>query len=325
MPIKHVHTDLETVRRTRTEGWAPDPEPRFGPLLGDAWSHKRSPLERATAEARFRHSDAAGCSRAIAYAALDVPETNPIDEAGIVVAEMGHLMHEAFQDALKEKYGAAAEVEVKVGEGDRAGHIDAVVRLPRFEDYSDYVIAIEAKSLGGYAYQLAIGARGAPEGPKHSAVVQACLNGLAVDADEVVIVCWGRDAISIQAGERKGFDVTKRYTAEWTLTRQVYEPIARWEIDRITNILALLDEGTLPARKIPQPQVGDYPGAKPELPPGHLIVDPSKGAWVQYDEEGVAVDGGSTWVCHYCRYRDLCVKTPAGRATLVDSDLEVTQ
>lgn len=335
MPIKHVHTTLSAPKTEKVAGWPPDRQGRFGPLLGEAWAAKRPPLPRATAEARFRHSDAAGCARAIAYAALDLPETNPMDVAGIVVAEMGSLMHEAFQDKLEDKYGLAATVEVKVGSGDRAGHIDAVVRLAHFpgcdQDHhpdavcdpetgrdGPYVIVIEAKSLGGYAYQLAVGARGAPEGPKHSAVVQAALNGYAVDADEVVIVCWGRDAISIQAGARKDFSPERRYTAEWTLTRQQYEPIALREIERITAILALVDEGTLPARKIPQPRPGDYPGAKAEMPPGHLIVDPAKGSWVQYDRDDSAVDAGATWQCAYCRYQDLCIQTPAGRTPLAE-------
>lgn len=322
MAIKRIHDDLPPAGDLVTDNQThPDRNPRFGPLLAQKWErhHKANPLPRAHPDARFRHSDAGNCARALGYAAIDLPESNPMDLAGFWVVELGHMIHRAWQEALQETY-PDAEIEVKVHEGRRAGHIDAVVRIPRNPDqarpywapeegHPPYVIAIEGKSVGGYAYQLAVGARGLPEGPKDAHVVQAALHGRAVDADEIVVVYWSRDAISIQQAERKpqvaGFT---RITAEWTFQRDDYEPIAAAEVARVDSILQLVDEGTLPARKIPG------------LPTRSIVVRPSEGVWVQYDAEGRATGkSGSAWQCAYCRHQQLCSLTKPGRIPTVDA------
>ena len=315
MPIRRDLSNLPAPRQAKATGWAPDPEPQFGQLLVEALYDKSEPRDRARPEARFRHSDAAACSRAVAYAALDLEPTNPMDQAGTFVTQQGHTLHELWQDEMEAQYGDQVEVEVVCGEGEFAGHIDAVVT-----DYDtgrdiEKVIAIEAKSVGGYAYQSAVGARGTPEGPRWSAVVQASLNGLAVDADEVKIIYWGRDAISIQTAERKGIPEMARVCAEWTLTREEYEPIALREKARVTAILLMVDEATLPARKIPDPA----------LPARHLVVDPRDGSWVERNQEGLVVDTGATWHCAYCRWQDMCSMTPAERTPLADLKIHLSK
>lgn len=333
MAIKRDLSHLPPPKDETPVGVPPDAHPRFGHLLAQRWSDEDEPLARAHPDARFRHSDAGNCARAIAYAALNLPASNPMDLAGHWVTNLGRIIHEAFQDELEKVYGPEVAVEVKVHEGERAGHVDAVVSIPRvvtpeavalpdsdgealmWDDANGpYVISIEYKSAGGYKYKLAVGERGAPEGPSYQHIVQASLNALALDADECVIIYGARDVISIQAAARKPhIDEMLRFTAEWTFTREQFEPIARREIARVEAILALVDEGTLPARKIPDP----------EIPTRAVIIDPMTGTWVEYDAEGKAMDSRTTWHCPYCRWQDFCAQTKPGRIPVEDTLREV--
>lgn len=308
---------LPSPAKTRDDGCPPDPQPRFAHLLAEAWAERDTTAgerPRAKANARFRHSDAGGCSRAIAYAALGVPQSNPMDLSGTFTVGLGTMVHDAWQAALMDRY-PDAHVEVKVGSGERAGHIDAIVRQeiePLLgTDPVPWVTAIEGKTIGGFAYKLAIGERGAAQGPKHAHLVQAALNAAEIDADEAVVAYWSKESVSVQAAARKGIDELTRFCAEWSFSREQYTPIAEAEQARVDSILALLDDGQLPARKYPDP----------ELPKGHLIIDPKAGRWELADAEGNVIDTGTWWACGYCRWRDTCAKTPAGRArvsTLVE-------
>lgn len=317
---------LPTPARPSDEGCPPDAEPRFAHLLAERWAEQdreEGDRPRARKGARFRHSDAGGCSRALAYAALDVPASNPMDLSGTFTVRLGTMVHDAWQRVIEDLF-PGAEVEMKVGSGERAGHIDAVVTIPEggepIEDLTiiadgettlipastpDKVIAIEGKTVGGFAYKLAVGERGAPQGPKHAHIVQAALNASEVSADEAVVVYWSKDSISVQAAERKRIGELARFCAEWTFTREQYEPIAQQELERIDAILALVDEGSLPGRRYPDPA----------LPQRHVIVDPKTGRWEERNGDTL-VDTGTWWACGYCRWQGTCAQTPAGRAPI---------
>lgn len=287
---------LPRAEKPQAEGLAPDAEPRFVQLLVERWAETAdNDKPRAFDDTRFRHSDAGKCARAVAYAALDLPSTNPMDLSGTWNTRLGTLIHEAWQEALAAKY-PNADIEPKVRIGQGSGHIDATVH----ED--DKTTVVELKTIGGFAFKMAVGERGAAQGPKSEHIIQAALNGAAVDADEVVIAYLSKEAISVNVAQRKGFDEIGRFCAEWTFTREQYEPIANEEIKRVTGILDLLDEGTLPKRTIP--------GG--ELPPGHEITDPRTGQW-RVERNGQVTDVGTWWACGYCRFQDLCVKTSPGR------------
>lgn len=303
--------DLSTLPaaagRTRGDGWPPDPTPRFAHLLAAAWDEahlQAGPKPRATQRARFRHSDAGKCARAIAYAALNLPDSDPMDLTGVWNTRLGTLVHDAWQAALQAELGDAVTVEEVVTslDGDGAGHIDAVIRTDA------KVVAYELKTIGGFGFKGAIGAarKGTPaEGPKHEHVVQAALNGAAIDADEVVIGYLGKETLSVNAARTHGRDVLGRFVAEWTLTRDDYEPVAAAEHARVAGILRLLDDGQLPARKIPSP----------DLPRGAVIVDAKAGRWEQRNTDDQIVDTGSYWGCGYCRYQTMCTGTPADRCS----------
>jgi hypothetical protein len=302
VPIERDLSGLPAATTTSQAGWAPDPQPRFGHILAEKWARERTEKAHAIEGSRFRHSDAGACSRAIAYAALKVPESNPIDLAGLFIAGQGTLIHDAWQAVLQARYGHNAEVEVKVGEGDESGHIDAVVQYQPWGT-ALIVVSIELKTVDGYAYKLAVGERGPAQGPKWQHMIQGALNASRVQADESVIVYLARGAISIQAAARKKIDELSRFVAEWTMPQETYEALAQRERTRIGKILEMVDSGTLPARKIPDP----------ELPGRHLIVEPRTGGWVATDENGMTTDAGSCWQCAYCRYQDVCVQTKAER------------
>lgn len=288
-------------------GWAPDAEPRFAQVLVEQWAKRNEavgPKARASTSARFRHSDAGKCSRAIAFAALDLPPSDPMDLAGVWNTSLGTEIHELWQAAVAELWpGAELEPKVTTIDGAGAGHIDAVL------DVDGRRIAVELKSSGGYAFKASTGTarKGTPaEGPKHEHIIQAALNGLAVDADEIVIAYLAKECLSVNVAARFGATELGRFLAEWSMDRDTYEPIARAEEARIRGILDLLDDGTLPAREIPSP----------EVPQGAEIVDPSAGRWEQKDRDGNLVDTGTYWACKgYCPHATRCATTPSGRCS----------
>jgi hypothetical protein len=158
------------------------------------------------------------------------------------------------------------------------------------------------KTVGGFSFKSAVGKirRGTPpEGPKSEHIVQASLNALAHGADELVIAYLAKETLS------KSYDEVpeiSRFTAEWSLTREQFEPIAKLEVERIEGILALLDGGELAARKVP-----GVPGE---------IVDPAESRWVKTNAVGQPVDLGTVWngtMCSYCSHYSLCVQTEPGR------------
>lgn len=318
--------DLRGLSRPSPAGWKPDAEPRFGQLLVDRWhTDTRSEfLPPAHPDARFRHSDAGACSRVLAYKALGIPRSNPVDASGDFIMRWGIIAHEQWQEVLQERF-PGAEVEVKVTDnGETAGHIDAVVSIPRDPEapigsrlwapeagHPDYVVSIEAKTVGGFAFKNAIGippASHTPRGPSYSHVLQAALNAKASHADEAVILYWSREAISVNMAAGRKLGDYGRVLAEWTLSRDEYEQIVAPEIVRIYGILDLVDAGTLPARKIPDP----------ELPARHIVIDPAKGEWSSVNDQGTIDDAGVTWHCAYCGWRDICVQTPAHRAEIAE-------
>lgn len=298
--LKADLSELPRATATKDVAVQADREPRFGQVLAETWAASdrfATELPRAKQGARFRHSDALNCARAVAYAALDVPACDRLDLSAVFVMNLGHIVHDAWQEVMAARFGA--EAEVKVGSGERAGHIDSVVRM------DGKTIALEAKTVGGFAYKMAVGERGPAQGPKRAHIVQGALNAIEVDADELVIVYWSKDAISVNVAARKKFTELERFTSEWTFTRDEFEPLAREEQARVDGILALLDEGVLPARMIP------------ELPRGAKITDPATGRWEQ-SRDGKLVDTGSAWNCGYCRWQTACQATSPDRQPVAE-------
>lgn len=164
------------------------------------------------------------------------------------------------------------------------------------------VIALELKTCGGYSFKSAVGKarRGTPaEGPRSEHILQGALNASAVGADELVIAYLAKECVSVNVAD--GIGDLARFSAEWTFTREDFEPLAKAERDRLAGILTLLDDGLLAARKVP------------DLPPGAEIMDVPSGRWEVRDGDAV-VDTGTYFMCRgYCNYRSLCATTEPGR------------
>lgn len=287
-------------------GMPPDSDPRFVHLLvAEMARFNEAEGPKPTAfGTRIRHSDAGKCSRAIGYRAAGVPESNPMDLPGVWVTSLGTIIHEHWQNALQAVYpDADIEPRLRIDGLDASGHADAVVTLP------DRKVLVELKTTGGFSYKMKVGERGSPEGPSYEHILQAALNGMAIDADEIVIAYIATEAISKQAaGRKKHLTELSRFCAEWTFTREQFEPLARQETQRLAAILGLLDAGELPRRVIPSP----------ELPKGHEIVDPSAGRYEVKDSEGRISDTGTFWACVYCPWQTLCATTTPGRIPVSD-------
>lgn len=321
MALERDLSSLPKPASIEGEGVQPDAHPRFVDVLVNAWDANRDDDKPTATGTRLRHSDAGKCARALAYTAAGIPRSDPMDLAGTWNVSLGTLLHEKWQDALQAAH-PDAEVETKVSHDDldASGHIDAVIRIPEGGEWVDVpdddatptgasgfldkVIAYELKTIGGYGYKAAIGKarRGTPaEGPKVEHVLQAALNGVAVNADEIVVGYLAKECISVnQAGD---IPEVARFAAEWTFTRDEYEPLAAAEKARMAGILGILDDHQeLAARKFPAGL----------LPKGAEIVDPTKGRWEVRDGDDI-VDTGSFWACGYCPYRTVCATTTAGR------------
>lgn len=308
MPIARDLSDLPPA--DPRDGLVPDPTPRFASVLADQWAEDLDDDKPTALDTPFRHSDAGKCARAIAYTAAGIPKSDPMDITGVWNTRLGTLIHEQWQEALAARFpGAEVEVRCSTVDADGSGHVDAVIRT-ECEDCDRCTdgwrtVAVELKTVGGFGFKAAVGAqrKGTPaEGPRAAHLLQAALNGAAVDADEVVVAYLAKECISANVAKRFGIrhDVG-RFAAEWTLTREQYEPLARLEAERVDGILGLVDEGLLAARK------------SPEMPAGAEVTDPSTGEWQRLDPEGEIVEVGSTWECGYCSYHALCAQTNAGR------------
>jgi hypothetical protein len=299
-------------RNNGRTGLVPDAEPRFIGVLVDKWATEADDDKPTAHGTPFRHSDAGKCARAISYSAAKIPASNPMDLTGVWNTTLGSRIHEWWQEALAERWpDAEIEPKVRTVGADGSGHLDAVIRGSKAnvdsERMEPWTICYELKTVGGYGFKSSIGVarKGTPaEGPNATHLYQAALNAAAVDADETVIGYLSKEAVGIGIGRSNNMTPLDRIAAEWTFTRDQYMPLAEKEAARIKGILALVDEGTLSRRVVPD-----------EMPPGAEIVDPARSAWT-VERDGVTEQTGSLWggqYCDYCKYLDLCTATPPGR------------
>lgn len=296
MPLAKDLSKLPTAQPTAEP---PIKKPVYAPLLAQAWAdeHVDTPehpanLPMAAAGARIRHSWAGACARLLGYRLEGQEPTNPLTLADYWRFGLGHVVHDAWQAALQKALpDAQVEVKVTMEDGMLAGHADA--ELER--------ITFELKTINGFGFKKAVGARGPADGPRHSAKLQGALNAKAADADELVIIYTSLECLSVNEAKKIGADDVGRFCAEWHYPRSAWEPWADAEIERLLQVVGTVDAGLMPERAIPDP----------EIPDGAVIVDPSKGFWQVRDKVGFATfevtDAGTTWHCNYCDQQKRCV------------------
>lgn len=301
----------------KSQGHTPDKAPWLAPMLAQAWEENvdRSDPPMASSEARIRHSWAAACARQMGYNVLGCEVTEPMGVADFWRLGTGSVIHERWQEVVAVAF-PSAEVEKKVviPEIPSAGHIDLFMpgdpaeTSILHEGTDDEVIwqkdktpsvSVELKSINGFGFKKAIGARGEAEGPRDGAVLQGSLNALAADADEMKIVYLSLENLSPYELKKIGKHEWQRFAAEWTYTRDEYMAIAEPEIKRMQKILAFIDNGQLPPR------------TTPDMPKGARIVDPMTGSWTLTDSNGDILQSGKTWNCDYCSQRSRCIEDGA--------------
>lgn len=321
MAIRNDLSSLPTASAS-SGGWAPDDGSLFGPILIE-----RLKTLKGEREAKKRHyirpSDALDCARKVGYIAAGI-EGAPMDAPGWWVTSLGTIIHELLDPAIVDHFGEHASTEHMIGtpilddDGNRVGIEPHVVEVRGVEvsvvSFIDLWLhhpahpstAWDYKSVGGYAYKLAVGERNEPEGPKRSALIQAGIGALLVDAERVGVLNLARDAISVDTARRKGFDEYRRFLAEWTVALDDIRDEVEAEILRLWKINRLVhDDGFLPIRKVP--------GL------GGEITDPRNGAWQVWateNDEPRLVATGNYWGCDYCSHRDVCIADGPGRVEI---------
>jgi hypothetical protein len=318
MALKANHSNLPIGNLS--EGWKPDAVPRFGMLLVDAWARRWIPedeLAHAVDGTRLRFSWAGKCARDLSYWLQGFAPSDPMDIADHWRTGLGRMVHELLQAEMKEAYGESASVEHIVDMReigiDGSGHVDVylVGIEPTMEnakpDLPTRKIVIEVKTINGFGFKMAVGARGAPEGPRSNAVRQVSMAAEILDADECVIIYLSLECLSKREWDKIGGGTAHRkFMAEWTFGRDVYKPIAQAELQRLNRVLELTDEHLAdPSRPLP-------PRSIPDLPHGARITDPARGTWQLIDRSTDAVkDAGTTWMCDYCANRTRCIEDGA--------------
>lgn len=274
-----------------TPGHPPDIQPWFCEQLAEAWAlgvgddHK----DMAFPEARVRHSWAGWCARKIAYSMTDTPGT-PLSPSSAWVMGLGTLVHDRWQEVMLKVF-PDGEIEKKVWIEDckSAGHIDLFI-----PETIHGRVAVELKTIGGYGFKVAVGAKGQAQGPRSTAYLQGALNGLAEDCDRIVVVNLATENIAEWAAQKLGPEDWRRYSAEWSYDRAAYEPDARREVQRMADITRLVDDERQVPRCVPI-----------EMPTGARITNPKTGAWV-LKENGAVTQAGSYWGCNYCAFQGVC-------------------
>lgn len=322
------------VAEPETIGEAPNRTPRFANLL----LASTTPPDDTTAP-----SDAGKCSRAIGYRAAQIPRSNPVDSAGSWALSLDRSIRERWYVAMRSAYpdawispsgGVVVQTPrplTTAEEADVFAHAPMdVVDMAMHDGLShlDGAIEIDQRTLislhtsGGFAYRMRVGERSDPEGPSVEHKIQAALDAVTVDADKMVIAYVSTEPIARPVAERKGISELGRFVAEWSYKRDEFGPWAEAEVKRVDGIRALVDQGQLPARKIPGGQ----------LPKGAEIVDPATGRWEVHARtstsntqdsqmavpETYVADTGTFYACTYCGWRDLCTVTKPGRIPVSD-------
>ena len=266
------------------ESWV---HPVSNPLFSDLWVKKmeqedhRKPTALGTP---FRFSDALKCPRALAFTALGVSESDPMDAAGLHVTSIGTWLHEQIQEAIGLKY-PGAKFELASGNDFISGSCDGLTAVGGYEGEKGLML-LEIKSVSNYPFNKAIGLSGMgwkakridPDGPSQSHIVQTALNAYFHEADTCVLIYVAKEAMSANVADRVGFGLYDRFLAEWHIPKDVWLPLAEEEIARVGVVQARL----------------------PEIPNG-MGWDDKKG-WVSTNP----YDNSPHYACGFCNFRTTC-------------------
>lgn len=259
------------------------------PLFTDAYAQelidkaKTEPRKAKAFDTRFRFSDAGRCSRQLGYEDLGV-EPEVWDVASLHVAAFGTHYHELLQDALQRRYpNVKVEVKSVIVDLD-SGHADALVEI-------DGVLWLyELKTKSTFQFDAAVGVnrkafarkKEGAGGPGLDVIIQGGLNAMANHCDMLAVgyVCF--ENYSVGLAEKIGLRQMDRFLAEWHIPREVWEPLAHAEVERLKEIAETVDLGYLPEREMfDEDHWGELIVLNPSLSRPH-------------------------WRCQYCSFRGRC-------------------
>jgi hypothetical protein len=254
----------------------------------------------------MRYSGAFGCTRQMAYDYFEAEPSNPTPVTGAWVMNLGTLIHEALQREIAAFDPLARFEEPSQVNQYISGHTDGLIDLKRWG-----WCLFELKTMGEFPFKKAMGYKGmfnsaqkvAAQGPSLSAITQAGMNALALEEKHgirIELLIMGvitYEPVKQGAAEAMGIDDLDRFMGEFHIEREYWEPMARAEIERLTEAAVEIEEGYLPQR-FARDDNGD------EI---RLYAD------------------SSNWRCDpaYCKYRDLCESDGEGLLHKKDSYLQI--
>lgn len=232
----------------------------------------------------LRISDAAKCSRAIAFGALNVPKDYETPGSVLMAFDVGDQFHARIQGLVADAWDAELEVRCTY-EPDYpiSGSADFVY------DRNGEGVVGEIKTLSGYGWGIAAGTiRSDESGPKMEHSLQAALYAGALGLNYVHMVYVDKD---------------KHGIAEWLLdVRDEFLDsgmslafMVERELARFAGIAASIERDEWPARFIPEIGYVD------RVPP-------------------YARKGGKPWQCTYCQHREKCAILPTGATPMLTQE-----
>lgn len=293
-------------------------EPVLHPVLTDLlvkkWAKEMETPKPTAMETSLRYSGANGCLRQMGYNAFNAQRSEPIDLASAWVMGLGTTIHERLQAAIGEVYPEAIfEEPTQLNEfisGSSDGFFTTFV-LPGLNG-GDSGVVYELKTMGEYGFKKGMGYSGffknlkkvAAEGPSRNAITQAGMNALALELKHGIPIDWlimgimTYEPMKRAAAEALQINELDRFLGEFHIPRDEWEPMAREEIERLTEAGEDIKSGHLPDRFARD----DY------------------GAEIRLDPETV-----SNWQCDWCPHRMTCLEDGRGTIHKNDSVLKVRE
>ena len=285
-------------------------QPILTSVLGEE-IHEAAQKPKPTAKGTpLRYSAAHSCQRQQSYSAYRAEPTEPVDFAGAWVMGMGTLVHEALQEAIGRRFPGAQFEVASMHDHHLSGSCDALITGDVFaaaghDEFANTNVLYELKTMGTYSFDKQVGwnrmrgSVGNGDGPALKAIAQAGMNALGIEGemniniDYVVMGSITFEALSKQKAERMGVDDVSRVMAEYWISRDEWEPLARAEMQRMQSLADLLERG----------YIGDT-----------IAVD---------DDNSLKKlsPGGSDWNCAYCQFRTICIQDGPGVLLVSDSTM----
>ena len=305
MTIQKKH-DLPRAPRATPD--SPAAETLLMHQVAKAWYDKamaeRVPRTRAIEELPLRASElSVRCDRQYFYVLTEAEITNPDDASNIWRFHLGQLVHDDMDEAITTTPGLAYEngtgwkvevdIDLRPAGVPGSSHGDAV-------HYTDDVADIvgEFKSVPGFGFKsMATTFNGPPEGPKWEHKLQAAISAVALNAPRMLVGYVSLENVSPKVAAKMGLDEFGKFTAEWQFDTADWVDTVATEAARQQRMLRTVQRNERPARTL----------STPDIPAGSFVDDPKRGNWLLTDANGDVKRTGTTWMCDYCRYRDLCL------------------